>query len=516
MSADLDKTPETVSPAAPAVDTVDGVAGARSWDPKRPFSWWQSERGTNAGSAPGRRRARHPLPSVGVERPAKVAQSPLVPRTITTVSAPAASIADPFLDAPNEKFSVYATLAFLFLRFSFLHDFITVHIGFNSYLVTATGLLAYVGLLRSETWRSAAKSKLFWAWVIFTGLLIVDVPLSSWPGGSFAVVEPFVKDNFICLPLLAGLFYNWPRLRLLFLTLAWAGVAVTAITFVNGGYDANGRLTLFFTSTVGNPNDLAAHLIYVSIFMLIAAFSLEQNMVFRLIFLGTTGAALLQILRTGSRGALIGILVGVAVGFLCGSMKFRFTLLFLAPVAAAVLLAVMPQSTLERLSSFTGTGTDEAQQSYSARRYLLQRSIDLTIEHPLFGVGPGQFSSSEGAEAAAEGHHHAHWQETHNTFTEVSSEVGIPALMCVLYAVGGSFLLFWRLTKQAKRNTNLRRFALPAYLLVTGTAAICATIFFVNFGYKLYLIVLTGVGIGIARGIGSMVSADIPSNTSRR
>ncbi|MBV9611970.1 MAG: O-antigen ligase family protein [Acidobacteriaceae bacterium] len=403
----------------------------------------------------------------------------------------------------RDQFGYYAALLFFFLRFIFLHDYITIHIGFNSYLLTLAGILAYVGLLRSDTWRSASQSKLFWAWVWFTALLVIGVPLSAWPGGSFALAEPFVKDNFICLPLIAGLFYNWERLRRLFLTIALAGVTVTAISVLSGAPDANGRLSLYFTSTIGNPNDLAAHLIYVSIFMLIAAFSLTRNMVWRALFLGSTGVALVQILRTGSRGALLGLLCSAVVAFLAGSMKTRSSLLFLAPIAGLVLLNFVPQSTVDRLSTFSGGNAEEAKESYGARRYLLDKSIHITLEHPIFGVGPGQFSSFEGAEADAEGHHHSNWQETHNTFTEVSSEIGIPALICVLWGVGGSFVLFWRLSKQARKDAALRQYAMPAYLLVAGVAGICGALFFVNFAYRLYLVVLTGIGIAVQRAISS-------------
>jgi O-antigen ligase len=245
--------------------------------------------------------------------------------------------------------------------------------------------------------------------------------------------------------------------------------------------------------------------------MLVGAFSATRNMFLRLIFLGATGLALFQILRTGSRGAFLGLLCCLAIGFLAGNMKTRSSLLFIAPIAALILVIFVPQSSMERLTSITG-GNGEAEQSYDARRYLLQRSIDITFEHPILGVGAGQFSSVEGAQADAEGHHHAHWQETHNTFTEVSSEVGIPALLCVLWGVGGSFVLFWRLSKQAKRNTNLRQFAMPAYLLVSGTAGICGALFFVNFGYKLYLIVLTGIAIAIQRAIAATESSDTNQN----
>ncbi|MBV9158043.1 MAG: O-antigen ligase family protein, partial [Acidobacteriaceae bacterium] len=403
-----------------------------------------------------------PLKRPSVPRPnAKLDLAPPKPLSPT----PAAS-AQPKISAATavQPFAIIATLSFLFLRFSFLHDFIASHIGFNTYLLTLTGLLAYFALLRSSVWRAASRSKLFWAWVGFTTLLAIGVPFSSWPGGSVSIVEPFIKDNFICLPLIAGVFGSWERLRRLFLTIAWAGVVVVALTMIAGRSDLNGRLNLFFTTTIGNSNDLATHLIFVTIFMLIAAFSLQRNMLVRLLFIASSLVALYEIFRTASRGAFLALLVSAVIAFFTGNMKSRFSVLFLAPIVGLAIITMMPESTVTRLLTFSGQGSEEARESYEGRRMLLQRSIDITLEHPILGVGAGQFSSYEGGESDAQGHHHSHWMETHNSFTEISSEDGIPALLCAIWGLAGSLLLFWRLSRNAKKNPALQRFAVAGYV----------------------------------------------------
>lgn len=399
----------------------------------------------------------------------------------------------------QERYAILVTLVFLFLRFSFLHDFVTVHIGMNPYLLAIAGGFAYLALLNGQVWRTASESKLFWAWILFAGFIFVGVPFSFWPGGSWAVVSEFLKDNLLCLPLIAGYFTTWERLRRVFSTIALAGIVFIGLSLINP-VSVGGRLGLAFTSTVGNPNDLAAHLLFVLPFMLYVALSKSHKFVFRILCLAGIGAGLLQILKTASRGGLLGLLVGLVIAFLIGNMKARSTLFLLGPIAGIALVTVLPPSTLLRLTSLSDQGSDgEATASFDARRLLLEKSINITLHHPILGVGAGQFSSYEGTMSDEEGRHHNNWQETHNTYTEVSSEAGIPAFILFMWGLGGTLFVFFRISRKARKMPNLRELALPAYILTAGISSFCACVFFLSFGYRPYFVVLTGIALALLK-----------------
>ena len=59
------------------------------------------------------------------------------------------------------------------------------------------------------------------------------------------------------------------------------------------------------------------------------------------------------------------------------------------------------------------------------------------MTHPLFGVGPGNFPTAQNDLALSRGESKGLWAETHNTYTQISSEMGIPGL--VIYLA----LLYW-------------------------------------------------------------------------
>ena len=131
----------------------------------------------------------------------------------------------------------------------------------------------------------------------------------------------------------------------------------------------------------------------------------------------------------------------------------RIGLLALIPVGLIALLVVLPESTRTRLMSFSQSEigvSKEALESSESREYLLKQSIIFTFTHPVFGVGPGQFSSYEGGLRTEEGERGS-WHETHNTFTQISSECGIPAMLCYIGAVFTTFAMLNRFWHNARR-----------------------------------------------------------------
>jgi O-antigen ligase len=89
-------------------------------------------------------------------------------------------------------------------------------------------------------------------------------------------------------------------------------------------------------------------------------------------------------------------------------------------VALLALLALAPASYSSRLSTILSSSSDTTGSS-SQRTEILKRSIWVTLRYPLFGVGVGNFHYKS-----------VHELVTHNAYTQVSSEMGIPALVMYL------------------------------------------------------------------------------------
>ncbi len=70
---------------------------------------------------------------------------------------------------------------------------------------------------------------------------------------------------------------------------------------------------------------------------------------------------------------------------------------------------------------------------------LLRQSIQMTFEHPIFGVGPGVFAAASWDERKRAGIGAGNAQVTHNTYTQISSETGIPGFFFFIATVFLSF-----------------------------------------------------------------------------
>jgi O-antigen ligase len=139
--------------------------------------------------------------------------------------------------------------------------------------------------------------------------------------------------------------------------------------------------------------------------------------------------------------------------------------------------------------------------SAEARLGLLKQSIYLTLKNPLFGVGPGQFPVASDNLAAAAGRKGT-WQVTHNTYTEISSEAGIPALIFYL----GAMVTCWtQLSALRKRNRALRHPANDdiehsAATLRILMVAIAVQFLFISSAYATAFPTIAGLVVGLIRG----------------
>jgi O-antigen ligase len=210
-----------------------------------------------------------------------------------------------------------------------------------------------------------------------------------------------------------------------------------------------------------------------------------------------------MILATGSRGGVIATLVALIMMLLRLPPLKKLGLAFAALVIGFTMWRVLPETTTRRLATLVSddAGGTDAIASGDSRQYLLRKSLQYTMQHPLFGVGPGEFADHEGFEAKALGIHGA-WHETHNTYTQISSEAGIPAALLFILAVVSTYRLFSGTLKQARARAPSPQNAIIAACAFCGLIALAAfssSAFFLSFGYKFYFPALTGIAIAMSR-----------------
>jgi O-antigen ligase len=160
---------------------------------------------------------------------------------------------------------------------------------------------------------------------------------------------------------------------------------------------------------------------------------------------------------------------------------------------AVICFPLLPQNIRDRYRTvYTNETTSDvsvAQESSEERYQLLLTSLKLTFQHPLLGVGPGQFQVAS-TDAARATNSFAHWRETHNVYTQVSSEEGIPAAFFYIAALVYCFKELGAIRKMYRRaQASLLNPSLPAPAAQnleekyedTSTMAFCLTLSLVSF-----------------------------------
>ena len=204
----------------------------------------------------------------------------------------------------------------------------------------------------------------------------------------------------------------------------------------------NGRVQGALGGMFRNPNDLALNMVVV--IPLATSLALRAATPVRRI-----GAALCAVLMIGaiiasqSRGGTVGL--AVMILFLGAHIARRKPVLALAAVFTfALALPLMPASYWQRVSSITDDSRD-ATGSRETRRILLRESFRAFLQHPLAGVGAGQFKNydPEGREQA--------WRESHNVVLQVAAELGAFGLMIFLFLVTRAAMAGMQVRRLLKR-----------------------------------------------------------------
>jgi len=103
------------------------------------------------------------------------------------------------------------------------------------------------------------------------------------------------------------------------------------------------------------------------------------------------------------------------------------------------------------------------------------------------GVGINQFPNYEKA-----GRVGVRWTDAHNSYTQISSECGLPALFFYIAALIWAFRLLARIKRQAS-GPHKAEMITATYVIGIGVVAYSVAIFFLNFGYAFQFLLVSGL-----------------------
>ncbi len=259
--------------------------------------------------------------------------------------------------------------------------------------------------------------------------LMLSIFTAYWKGGAFDVVVNKFSKGVIVAFLLTLVVTKMAELRKLLTIQALAVALITVASLIVHRTDG-GRLMGIQKGILENPNDLAMN-IAINFPLCMGFMFASKGGLRKAIWAFFLFCLIVGVVATYSRSGMIGLVI---TAMLClwefGVKGRRFTLLAVTMILGVLALGGLVASPKyrERMASLfqrpapgslvMGTMASQGEGSLEERSQLLKKSVSLMFQHPIFGVGPGNFPVVT-----------QEWRVAHNTYTEFGAEGGVPALV---------------------------------------------------------------------------------------
>ena len=379
----------------------------------------------------------------------------------------------------------YLLLLYLFFYCSRIPELIPyAHIG----MILQPVLL--IGMIMTGRVKAILGMPLGKVLIAFTAWIMICVPFSVWRGGSFGIFL-IVLQALALVAFMAAFIQTIPDcLRVMYTVgLAMAAIGILSLV-VGGGRIGSTRLGLGGGSdTLADANFLCLYILVGLPFLWLTAS--RKTGFKKVLWLSLMLPMLAGAAKTGSRMGLLTLVAGLLMYLIFATTKQRIIVITSGAVFLVLALFFLPQRIRERFTTYFEANTAqslEAQESAEARKRMLIRGLELTAEHPLFGVGPGEFMDAEAAEAKEVGQR-GMWHYTHNSYVELSSETGITGLVLFVIAF---FWAYRGLSPIRKKypDVRVRRAALFTQMAVLMTAV---GAFFLSIAYGGIITAIIGI-----------------------
>ena len=421
--------------------------------------------------------------------------------------------------APRPAF--YLTALFVFVVYARVPEIMDIVTGSAFRSVRVIMVLALLAVPFGADIR-AAFSKVGICLMAFTLWMCVCIPFSVWRGGSARMLRDSWVISLFSFVIIASAVRGLEQCRRIMYALAAATVFIETFTLVTGRVQG-GRVALL-KGTLGNANYLALILLMGVPFCLFVMRTKRGLSPLKFACLLMVLCIPVTVVSTGSRGGLVTLAVMFVIYFWPLPASQKVVVSIVALILLVVAIAWSTRSALDRFRTIFSNSTpvhlseseQSAIESADLRKELLLSSLQLTLRHPLLGVGPGMFSLANANYAVADtGRANANlWHETHNTFTQLSCEDGLPGLFLYCLALLFCFKIVNAAGKLARQYPALDSLQHMAFALRLALVAFVGTALFASNAYMYYFPMLAGLCVAVGRATGEF-SSQMPAGSEQ-
>jgi O-antigen ligase len=404
-------------------------------------------------------------------------------------------------DSLPQRLGLIALLVYMFVLISRVLDVTSLQLRIPMMLY-----LVMLAMAMLSGFSRVFSLRVNWWFVLYLIWMAIAIPTSHWRAGSIAHWNNCLKIFlfFLCVQVLAN---NWRKLRSAIWVLALGLLLAAILSRLVGDY-STGRLKLE-VGTLSDPNDFAMYMIMALCLWLLLWQTSSNPMATSLLFLIPLLLVLVSFIGTGSRGGLISLVVVFLVWLIHmprrGRLGIIAALMILVPAAPLVMsdyvksrfLTINSVDETDGIDMQTANMLGSSVASTESRKQLFLQSVEITVSHPVFGIGPGMFPVYTDFLAKQAGFPRGQWQPTHNLFTQISSECGIPALVLYLLAVFEVIRGLRRVRRSREQFASVEGMRQAAGYLLMAFYGLLAAGMFLSIAYTTAIYVIAALAVAL-------------------
>ncbi len=387
--------------------------------------------------------------------------APALPRRALPGAVPFARARATAARVATPRVLVFTLAAFLVIDFARVHELFSflLPLRLGKLVGVPLVIVAYQKLPRAQV-RAAMRTGPGRGAIAIGIMMLLSVPLSIWIGNSVGYLGSVAYVTAITFLVAASVLVDRRAVPIVLATEV-IGVSMGAVRMLLPDPPTvfeGDALRIHYGFTY-DPNDCAALFVLTIPLALYLAGRLPK---YKLVWYGLAGIMVTALVRTGSRGGLLGFGALVVTLGVLAPPKQRLRMAGAGLVAALGFGALVSQNATLRARFATTFDSSQSDYNYTetnGRLEIWKRGIQYITTHPATGVGIANFVVAEyqiGAGLKAEkGINDHHMMTAHNSLIQIGAELGIPGLIAYLYMIGASMRGLWS-TRRAGIAARIR------------------------------------------------------------
>ncbi len=391
------------------------------------------------------------------------------------------------------------TWLFVFVAFARPED-IYAPIGMLHLTLTLgiCAVIAYAWALVSRRMQFVWSAELTCVFLL-TSWFCLGVPFAFWHHGSYDLLSQIWVRTFLFFLLLTQTLTTVSRVRRILWAVVFSELVASVASLLMQGNPAlqvGGRFVGVNRGLLG-WNFLGITL-SVTLPYLAYLYMSRRSRLSTGILIVAIASTMWMFVLTASRGGFLGIIFSAVLTWwfvLRGSGRGRLVTVLIA-LSFVVSVAKAPGAFWERVetiwsdsSTVSNATAASAEESTRGRLALLQMSLIVALQNPVLGVGVGNFSVYTGYNRMGP----YAWYGTHNSFTQLAAEAGIPALLIFLWMLYAMFRHSREISRMFAGDEENADLWLLARASTVSVAALVFNGFFAHIAYDYLFYYVAGI-----------------------